>query len=272
MDVLIFIVAFGLFALFVAYSKRQSNPMASQLGLAVKQGLLGKTTLGGMIDGVHVDAKEHVRPDNRRLKTWHTVTVTIPCNLPDALEISAKGVAAGLGKMIGLQDIVVGHTRLDDLVVIKGRNQEQVTEFFSRPYIADATFSIFDRYGDLKFSKNRLFIQRQGAMTAITEQMIVSLVEYVNTLSGKHAFKNHDNQLIEAGLSDMSFEDNARFIQQEIARRKAGGSSQPASFDHHVPQMIEEPPPAYQIPNRPATDDYVAPNSNKNPAENDGSW
>lgn len=256
--VVLILIAGG--AMYVLLSKgNQHAQMANRLGLEVRRSRPGRSVIGGQIGDVPVEAVEEIRVNGRHVRAWHVVKVTIPYALPERLQISCEGMVSGLGKMIGMQDIVVGNPLLDELVVIKGKEPEEVKAFFSQRAIAAATFGLFDRYGLLKLEKNTLSIKVSGHMSAITEQMIVSMVEYVNIVSGKVEYKEYDNKLVEAGLSDMSFAESARFVEEEIARRKALGKMSGASFELPVPEIIVEEP-VYQ-----AADDYVAP-------ESDGHW
>jgi len=51
--------------------------------------------------------------------------------------IYRKGFFSGLGKMLGMQDIEVGHPAFDDAFIIKGNNESKLRALFANPRIRE---------------------------------------------------------------------------------------------------------------------------------------
>jgi hypothetical protein len=51
--------------------------------------------------------------------------------------VSRKNVFSGLGKLLGAQDVTVGHPAFDDAFVIKGNNEPQLRRLFANPRLRE---------------------------------------------------------------------------------------------------------------------------------------
>lgn len=52
-------------------------------------------------------------------------------------EVYREGLFSGLGRMLGMQDVVVGHSQFDANFVIKGNNERRLRELFANADIRD---------------------------------------------------------------------------------------------------------------------------------------
>jgi hypothetical protein len=72
----------------------------------------------------------------------HSTTYTrmrAPYVNPDGFQftIYRKGLFSGLGKMLGMEDVEVGHQEFDDAFIIKGNNESKLRALFANPRIRE---------------------------------------------------------------------------------------------------------------------------------------
>lgn len=128
---------FSLIAFVIYWSKKSHNDAwsraAEQLRLDYKQGGFGKhSQLTGKYRGyfVSVDIEVHSHGKSSTTYTRYKVWPTLP--IPDGLVVTKEGLLNKIGKFLGGQDIQVGDPVVDNALLIKGRSESEVVEFFQR--------------------------------------------------------------------------------------------------------------------------------------------
>ncbi len=275
MSSLVYIVI-GVGILIAAYIARRQQgdrreELARRLGLAVEANAIGSGVLGGRYKGMKVRIEEFNKGNGRHARPFVEVVVELPARLPDGLVVVPEADLAKIGKFLGLQDIVVGHPRLDDAAVIKARSVDEARAFFDRPGVADALASLLMRYQQVKLHRGKLHVTRAGDAGPATELVLEAIAEFVEVLLGEREYEPEQADIVDTGYGDMN-----KVVEQELARRKAQGHR--PSFDRPMYQPSAEPKPQPDEPassdpfGRPgAGDDKFGPGSGGGPS-GDGMW
>ncbi|MDH3981555.1 MAG: hypothetical protein OES84_01500, partial [Kiritimatiellaceae bacterium] len=110
----------------------QWQTAASNLNLAYYKGGFGTSgTISGQINGHRIAVSTITKGSGNSSSTYTRYRVEYRVRVPVDLKITRQGMLHGIGKAFGLQDIEVGDSRLDDLVIIHGANPDKVRDFLS---------------------------------------------------------------------------------------------------------------------------------------------
>ncbi len=249
MDPLIYVlVGIAVLVGFVFARKSEGNrreALAQRLGLTVDSSLLGQGILTGMYEHVPVRIEEFRRGNGQHSQTFTLVKADINAPLPDGLKIVHESDLAQLGKIFGLQDIVIRHARLDRLAVIKAKNPAEARDFLSQPGIADALADFFERYDSAKLDKGSVEVERLGDMNLNADLVLDAMVDLIEVLTGEREYRGEAAPWQDAGL-DEDFADAADLVKAELARRKKEGRTSSAPFDRERPESEQDEKPAHE--------------------------
>lgn len=128
---------FSLVVFVIYWSKKSHNDAwaraAEQLKLDFKAGGFGKhSQLTGKYRGYFVSVDIEVHSHGKSSTTYTRYKVWPGTPIPDGLVVTKEGLLNKIGKFLGGQDIQVGDPVVDNSLLIKGRNEREVFEFFHK--------------------------------------------------------------------------------------------------------------------------------------------
>jgi hypothetical protein len=188
---------------------------AKRLGLTIDNSLLGGAEMSGLYKGLPVRVSETHEKNGRHVTTYTCVEADITTRLPAGFKLVHENDVATLGKIFGLQDVVVGHPQLDRTCVIKAKDPEEACAFFERPGIADALASFFERYDDACLSAGTLEVHRRGPSESHAGLMLDAMARLNDVLTGNAEYRAPGAASAEAGMGD-----SQKVVEAELARRK----------------------------------------------------
>jgi hypothetical protein len=242
----ILICGIGLIIFLRKQEERRHQGVARRLGLKVKAGWFGDKKIVGVHRGVSLRVVETSRSMGDGIYYHYTVIkASVATPLPTGLVLVSPGLLEQIGVLFGMQDFVCGHRRLDDLAVIKTIDVEQTRAYLARPGVADALADFFAYYGDAKVSDKEITVDFRGKLGPPTEYAANRIADLAEILRGTLKYEDAGGALVDANpmndakLAGMGFDDPAKFVEAELARRSAKGQSPPSEFDRRAPGADE---------------------------------
>lgn len=225
----------GFYVLFKKSENTRRESLAKCLGLSVDSSLLGAGGLSGRYEGIPVRVEEFHRGDGQHSQTFTLVKADLLARLPDGLKIVHESDLAQLGKIFGLQDIVIRHARLDRLAVIKAKDPDEARAFLSRPGIADALADFMERYDSAKLSNGTVEVERLGSMDIYAPTVLDAMADLVQVLTGETEYRDEVETWQDAGF-EADFANAGHVVKAALARRKREGHGAKAPFDREISQ------------------------------------
>ncbi|QDG51994.1 hypothetical protein FIV42_14975 [Persicimonas caeni] len=236
--IILVLLGIGGVVFYVLFKKSEDNrreTLAKRLGLSVDSSMLGKGVLSGRYEGIPVRIEEFRRGNGQRSRTLTQITADITVPLPEGLKIVHESDLAQIGKIFGLQDIVIRHARLDRTAVIKAKDPDAARAFLTQAGNADALADFMERYESAKLSKGSIEIERFGPMEANAPLVLDAMADLVKVLAGEREYRGEVEPWEDAGL-DADFADAGDLVKAELARRKKEGRTASTPFDREMPQ------------------------------------
>lgn len=206
--------------------KDRREGVARRLGLQVDSSLLGGGKLSGDYRGMAVEVEEFRKGNGRHSRAFVQVKARLACELPDGLKSVHEDDLAQLGKIFGLQDIIVGHAKLDKLAVIKAKDVDRARAFLKQPGVADALAEFFDRYESARLANGEFKVERPGHADGTAELVLEAMADLAEVLAGERRWRASDADLVDAGYGDAH-----KIVEEELARRKRDPRSYAGRFD-----------------------------------------
>ena len=239
MDPITYLIIGGIIlAVFIGINA-QSNKwkeVAEHLGLEHHPfGLPGAGDVSGDYKGVPVSLATIVRGGGKHKQTFTSFECDLSGHGPADLTMAPEMSLSGLGKLVGMQDITVGHHELDRTFVIKSRRPEQVQRIFATEGVAEHVLHFFDSYREITLDKGTLSFLTSGFQDHHTiEHTLDRVVELAEILSGQRQPTLHE--------VDARMEDAQQTVEAALRERRARGQSASNSFDRPVYQPQDDQP------------------------------
>jgi hypothetical protein len=173
--------------------------------------------MSGKYKGMSVSVSEVRKGSGQHSSTFTLIKGEVTARLPEGLKLAHEDDLAMLGKIFGLQDVVVGHPRLDRMCVIKAKDPDEARALFQRPGIADALVEFFDRYDTAKLDAGTLEVERMEHLGANAGLVLDAMAQLNDVLAGHAEYRAPDAGSVEAGLGDAH-----KVVEAELAKRRQG--------------------------------------------------
>ena len=149
-------------------------------------GIMSAGRLTGAYNGVRVDVRS-VERGGKNKQVFTVFSASAGPLAPSGLELAPEGVVSTIGEMFGMEDIDVGHQRLDGAFVIKGEEPDEVRQFLDKRHVRYALLELHDTYEEsFSLEEGRLKIMERGFEddpAAIQRQleMLTETVQRINS-------------------------------------------------------------------------------------------
>lgn len=208
-------------------------------------------SLVGKVNGVDINVHIEVRGSRKNKKVYTVFSSAAADILPVGLAMTRQHLLSAVGKVLGMQDIEVGDSRLDDRFVIRGPFEDETREFLLNGPVRDALLQLSDRHDSLRIMDGSVRFD----------------------LKGRISNPNQIRSSIDTLVSCVSQMRSATFVALEES--EAQGEKLPETIleepkAHETPDLLEEPkvveptPPAeenldekWAVPNSSEADDDV---------------
>jgi hypothetical protein len=232
------LIGIGVLVAVVLISRKQDDQrqkLAEMLRLQLDSSRFGSTKMSGRYAGVPVRVHQYTKGNGNHSVSCTEVQADVIDRLPEGLRILHETDIDQIGKIFGLQDIVVGHPRLDRLCVIKAKQPEEAREFLNRPGVADALADFFERYDRANLEGGTLQVTQISRVMMDVKVTLDAAAEVIEVLAGRQEYRPHA-AWEEAGLDPDDFADADQLVKAELARRKKEGRTASTPFDREMPQ------------------------------------
>jgi len=105
----------------------------------------GYPRLNGNRDGVPVDIDVVMRGSGKNKQVFTRATSPSPIQLPKGLKVTKEHLFDGFTKFLGGQDIEIGLPSIDDKLLIKGRDEEEVRQFFRNARVRQTCVNLVNK-------------------------------------------------------------------------------------------------------------------------------
>jgi biotin carboxyl carrier protein len=154
------------------------------LGLNLKgTGSLEEPVMYGVIDGIPVHATVEYLGSGRNRTRYTVVRADVGVALPRGFKLSTEGLATGLLKMLGEQDIQLGDPVLDDKLLVQGSQPGRMRELLRRPDVRRAVLACFEHGSATTIEDDQVCVVVHGLQAAGVTTLVRDAVETARALA-----------------------------------------------------------------------------------------
>lgn len=119
-------------------------------------------SLSGNVSGIYLHIKTVTRGSGKNRSTYTVYTAYSSAVIPQGMSLTREGFFSKVGKMFGGQDIQTGDRKLDESLIIKGKDSNGIIALLRIPQVRDAILYFIARHPGMVVNQQNFYFEEHG--------------------------------------------------------------------------------------------------------------